>query len=141
MRNLTDIHHQLSSADQVYLEKQAEQYKIAEEEDAAGRIMARGFADELQKLASPRSMTYLPGQNPPPSFGNQSSFSPEKPGIIPMKGGYDTSSARKSGEGGAARFGMGTAPGTSVVRNGAVPQVNGVVRAPRPASLAGVARR
>jgi len=51
MRNLTDIHHQLSAADQVYLEKRAEQIKIAEEEDAAGRIMARGFADELSKLA------------------------------------------------------------------------------------------
>lgn len=53
MRNLTDIHNQLSVADQVYLEKRAEQIKIAEEEDAAGRIMARGFADELTKLAQP----------------------------------------------------------------------------------------
>ncbi len=52
MRNLTDIHNQLSVADQVYLEKRAEQIKIAEEEDAAGRIMARGFADELTKLAA-----------------------------------------------------------------------------------------
>jgi hypothetical protein len=51
MRNLTDIHQQLSAVDHVYLEKQAEAIKIAEEEDAAGRIMARGFADELAKLA------------------------------------------------------------------------------------------
>ena len=51
MKNLTDIHNQLSAADQVHLEKRAEQIKIAEEEDAAGRIMARGFADELTKIA------------------------------------------------------------------------------------------
>lgn len=51
MKNLTDIHNQLSAADQVYLEKRAEQIKIAEEQDAAGRIMARGFADELTKIA------------------------------------------------------------------------------------------
>lgn len=50
MRNLTDVHNQLSAADRVHLEKRAEQIKIAEEEDAAGRIMARGFADELASL-------------------------------------------------------------------------------------------
>jgi len=59
MSNLTDVYNQLSAADAVYLEKHAAQVKIAEEEDAAGRIMARGFADELTKLATP-------GQQPPP---------------------------------------------------------------------------
>ena len=53
MSNLTDVYNQLSAADAVYLEKHAAQVKIAEEEDAAGRIMARGFADELTKLAAP----------------------------------------------------------------------------------------
>jgi len=52
MSNLTDVYNQLSAADAVYLEKHAAQVKIAEEEDAAGRIMARGFADELTKLAA-----------------------------------------------------------------------------------------
>lgn len=48
---LTDIYNDISAHDQEYLEKHAEQIKVAEEEDAAGRIMARGFADELHKLA------------------------------------------------------------------------------------------
>ncbi len=51
MSNLTDIYNQISDRDAVYLEKQAAAIKIAEEQDAAGRIMARGFADELHKLA------------------------------------------------------------------------------------------
>lgn len=49
--SLTDVYNQISDHDAVYLEKQAEAIKVAEEEDAAGRIMARGFADELHKLA------------------------------------------------------------------------------------------
>jgi len=50
-RDLTDVLNLLNDKDQVILEKQA-QVKLAEaEEDAAGRIMARGFADELTKLA------------------------------------------------------------------------------------------
>src|SRR5690606_23968516 len=51
MRSLTEVYEQIQSKD-VILEKQAaELLKQAEEEDAAGRIMARGFADELAKLA------------------------------------------------------------------------------------------
>ena len=52
MSSLTDVYNQISSHDAELLEKQAEQIKIAEEEDAAGRIMARGFADELHKIAA-----------------------------------------------------------------------------------------
>ena len=59
MSSLTDIYNDISSHDVAYLEKQAAQLqktadleKQAEEEDAAGRITARGFADELNKLAS-----------------------------------------------------------------------------------------
>lgn len=52
-QNLTDVYNQIAHADVEILEKQAAQIKVAEEEDAAGRIMARGFADELQKLAGP----------------------------------------------------------------------------------------
>lgn len=53
MGNLTDVYNRISAADAEILEKQAT-IKIADdEEDAAGRIMARGFADEFRKLAGP----------------------------------------------------------------------------------------
>lgn len=51
MGSLTDIYDQISAGDAALLEKQAAMIKQAEEEDSAGRIMARGFADELHKLA------------------------------------------------------------------------------------------
>ena len=51
MSTLTDIYNQISAQDAELLEKQAEVIKEAEEHDAAGRIMARGFADELHKIA------------------------------------------------------------------------------------------
>ena len=51
MDNLTDVYNQFASIDE-QLEKQAsEMVKQAEEEEFAGRIMARGFADEMNKLA------------------------------------------------------------------------------------------
>jgi hypothetical protein len=59
MNSLTDVYETISAADGELLEKQAEAIKVAEEEDAAGRIMARGFMDELHKLAAP--MAYPPG--------------------------------------------------------------------------------
>ena len=49
--NLTDVHARLVAADKPLMDKTASLRKQAEEEDAAGRIMARGFADELRKLA------------------------------------------------------------------------------------------
>ena len=51
MRSLVDVHEKIASQDEVYFNEREELLKVAEEEDAAGRIMARGFADELQKLA------------------------------------------------------------------------------------------
>jgi hypothetical protein len=60
MRSLTEVYNQLDSKD-AELEKQAaEIIKIGEEEDAAGRIMARGFADELHKLADAYGSGYDP---------------------------------------------------------------------------------
>jgi len=51
MENLTEVYNQFASIDE-QLEKQASaMVKQAEEEQFAGRIMARGFADELNKLA------------------------------------------------------------------------------------------
>ncbi|KKK89286.1 hypothetical protein LCGC14_2734630 [marine sediment metagenome] len=52
MRNLVDVHAKLSVADEA-LEKQASvEFEKLAEEDAAGRIMARGFMDELHRLAA-----------------------------------------------------------------------------------------
>jgi hypothetical protein len=60
MDTLTDLYNeQIVPLDQE-LEKQASvMVKQAEEEEFAGRIMARGFADELNKLAAP--MAFPPG--------------------------------------------------------------------------------
>lgn len=53
MNSLTELYNEVLVPQDEELEKQAgEMLKVAEEEDAAGRIMARGFADELHKLAS-----------------------------------------------------------------------------------------
>ena len=63
---LTDIYNDINAQDAVYLEKRAEEIKVAEEEDAAGRITARGFADELHKLAQgPAPAPQLPAQAKP----------------------------------------------------------------------------
>jgi len=71
MNTLTDLYNQAIVPMDVELEKQAtELVKQAEEEDAAGRIMARGFADEMNKLAAPPAPPVAakawkaPGQQP-----------------------------------------------------------------------------
>lgn len=58
MRSISEVYEQISARDADMLEKQAgvlakqaEIDKQAEEEEYAGRIMARGFAAELHKLA------------------------------------------------------------------------------------------
>ena len=51
MRTLVDIHEKLGAADVVLEEHHGVEMEKQAEEDAAGRIMARGFADELNKLA------------------------------------------------------------------------------------------
>jgi hypothetical protein len=146
MNNLTDIHNQLSAADQVYLEKRAEQIKIAEEEDAAGRIMARGFADELTKLAE--------GYNTAETHNTlkRSGFGSNMGGTVPSKPGYDTGKAGQSGQnynmGGPATRGQmqgrahqgqlagNKAGGTSGNPVGA-PPMGGVARAPKPPAPGG----
>jgi hypothetical protein len=78
MKYLTDVYNQVASRD-ADLEKQAaELYKQAEEEAYAGRITARGFADELQKLAR---------------------FGENMPETIKSKPGFDLGNAGKSGQG------------------------------------------
>ena len=63
MNTLTDLYNQAIVPMDEELEKQAtELVKQAEEEDAAGRIMARGFADEMNKLAG--GVQAITGQKP-----------------------------------------------------------------------------
>ncbi len=50
--NLTNLYEKLASRDELIQAEQYEMQKVAEEEDAAGRIMARGFMDELEKLSA-----------------------------------------------------------------------------------------
>lgn len=51
MKSLSEVYENISARDQEILEKQAAEKLAALEEEAAGRIMARGFMDELNKLA------------------------------------------------------------------------------------------
>jgi hypothetical protein len=61
MDSLTELYNQQILPLDEELEKQAsEMWKQAEEEDAAGRIMARGFADEMNKLSAPMFDTASP---------------------------------------------------------------------------------
>lgn len=58
--SLVDVLNQLEVADEELHKEAAEQEKLAAEEEAAGRIMARGFMDELNKLAADSGMTFKP---------------------------------------------------------------------------------
>jgi hypothetical protein len=59
---LTDIIEELGAADGVLAEKQAEFEKEAQEEEYAGRIAARGFYDELQKIAGVERVNFKPAE-------------------------------------------------------------------------------
>jgi hypothetical protein len=77
MKTLTDLYNNAIVPMDQELEKQAaELWKQAEEEDAAGRIMARGFADELNKLAEGPA---LPSGGFRPSSGGRRGAATETP--------------------------------------------------------------
>lgn len=65
MPTLTEIHEKLAAADNVIAAENYELQKEAAEEEAAGRITARGFYDELSKLAA-SAMGEGPGMAPEP---------------------------------------------------------------------------
>jgi len=50
--SLADLFSQMEASDETIQKEASELHKQAAEEDAAGRIMARGFMDELNKLAN-----------------------------------------------------------------------------------------
>ena len=67
--SLTDLYNEMTTIDK-QMEKEAEEmYKISAEEEAAGRFVARGFIDEINKLAQqmPRTPTMMvpPPKGPP----------------------------------------------------------------------------
>lgn len=61
--SLVDILEQLEYVDDEMEKEASEMEKFAAEEEAAGRIMARGFMDELNKIAQRQPGTAVP---PPP---------------------------------------------------------------------------
>lgn len=78
MNTLVDVYNSLAPID-AELEKQASQLvKQAQEEDAAGRITARGFIDELNKLAAvTRRQFVAPAVKPigsNPAYGNNTNL-------------------------------------------------------------------
>lgn len=77
--SLTDVYNTLSARDQELEKEAAIELEKQAEEDAAGRIMARGFYDELQKLAESAN------------FGDSSKQVGSKgPGKTIKSKGYDT---------------------------------------------------
>ena len=80
--SLRDLYENLILPADAELHKQAaELAKTAEEEDAAGRIMARGFVDEMQKLAQG------PGIGTPPMVGaGMAPPPPAPPNVGPRMG-------------------------------------------------------
>jgi hypothetical protein len=85
---LTEVYEKLAAADAVIQEQEQEVMDKLGEEDAAGRIMARGFADELSKLGE---------------FGGQPSFGGPAGDTIKSKpyqtGGTDKKTQGAMGEG------------------------------------------
>jgi hypothetical protein len=63
MKSISEIYENLSARDAEVLEKQAAEIKLAVEEDAAGRIMARGFADEARRYI--KLAAWTPGSTVP----------------------------------------------------------------------------
>lgn len=59
---LADFHEKLAQVDEATRQEALEAEKVAADEDAAGRILARGFMDELDKLAQS-----LPAAGPAPA--------------------------------------------------------------------------
>jgi len=58
--SLADLYDVMVSNDDEMSKEASEMEKMAAEEDAAGRIMARGFMDELNKLAADVNTKFKP---------------------------------------------------------------------------------
>ena len=115
MKSLVEVYDQISARDAEYLEKAAQEKLAVEEADAAGRIMARGFADELNKLAE------VPGST---GAGYQL-----KPRQARVPGGPDLSQPAATSTAG------GVTAATSGAQAGKVMGPAGAFRAPKPKAI------
>jgi len=87
MDSLTELYNQQIVPLDHELEKQAtEMVKQAEEEEFAGRIMARGFADELNKLAGDPMALKYPGKAPGQGTTNLGSLPTTRKSALPPTG-------------------------------------------------------
>lgn len=87
MESLTDLYNQQIIPLDEELEKQAtEMVKQAEEEEYAGRIMARGFADELNKIAGDPLALKYPGKAPGQGTTNLGSLPTSRKSAVPPMG-------------------------------------------------------
>jgi hypothetical protein len=132
MDSLTELYNShIVPLDQELEKQAAEMVKQAEEEDAAGRIMARGFADELNKLAQG---PYGPDMGS--ALGGRKARAPSMPDISEGKGQFGKGSVVKpSGEikpppaqkppGGVGAAPGGAAPGGAQARAPKPPKVPG----------------
>jgi hypothetical protein len=143
MSSLTRVYEQISARDADMLEKQAaalskqaEEEKQAAEEEFAGRIMARGFAAELHKLAE------ADVGRPIGSGGGTVKSAPFAPAAPGMTGGNMGRKAGAPGGGGlaAGRFtrGQGGYGGTNLnVASGSLGGQPGAMRPKKPAGVPG----
>ncbi len=82
--SLVDIHAQLTSQDEVLEKEAAQEFSKLAEEDAAGRIMARGFMDELHKIAQ-GVQPITPGRTVPTGRYRTGPGPGQAPGLKPRK--------------------------------------------------------
>jgi len=89
---LTDILDELGAADGVIAQKVQELTKEAGEDEFAGRIAARGFYDELNKIAGAQRMAFGPGEGskvvgrPAPGTAPAAAAPPKPPAPIGAMG-------------------------------------------------------
>jgi hypothetical protein len=81
--SLVDVLNYLESSDEEMQKEASEMEKIAAEEEAAGRITARGFMDELNKLAA--EMKFKGDTVSPGALKPLAKHKPSVPPAIPLK--------------------------------------------------------
>ena len=136
MNPLTELYNQQIVPLDDELEKEAAvMVKQAEEEEFAGRIMARGFADELNKLAAPSGNVSIGG--PAPAGEQAGRAAARKKGgdtAKSMFGGTDFSSIGNAFSGGAAKKKkptlLGSVTGKSALGTNKMPTLPGAGKKP-----------
>lgn len=114
MKSLSDVLGKLGEADKEMLEKQAAADKIAEDEEYAGRITARGFADEFQKLAGFGDASTAPPQSETvkskPGLGTNVAPAGKMPGMAPHQAAAPKPASAPGAAGGVVAKGDSMTP-------------------------------